>query len=66
MSLFRLALGVPLPHEEIMMAATAAIAAKVNFFIVFFSFFYFDISMFRYFDVSMLRRFDDSMLRRLT
>jgi hypothetical protein len=33
MSLFRLALGVPLPHEEIMMAATAAIAAKVNFFI---------------------------------
>jgi hypothetical protein len=33
-SFFKLALGVELPHDEIMMAATAAIAANVNFFIV--------------------------------
>jgi hypothetical protein len=34
MSLFRFAFGVPLPHDEIMMAATAATAANVNFFIL--------------------------------
>jgi hypothetical protein len=34
MSVFRFAFGVPLPHDHIMTAATAAIAAKVNFFIL--------------------------------